>query len=52
MENADAIAKTLKEAGFDVVPFKVDISDKRSVLQLIDAAKKRARFPCLSMQQV
>src|SRR5438045_3751574 len=40
MENAEAIAKTLKEAGFDVVPFKVNISDKQSVLELIEAAKK------------
>lgn len=39
MENAEAIAKTLKEAGFDVVPFKVDISDKQSVVQLIEAAQ-------------
>lgn len=39
LENAQAIAKTLTEAGFDVVPFKVDISDKGSVLQLIEAAQ-------------
>ena len=40
LENAQAIAKTMAEAGFDVVPFKVDISDKQSVVQLIEAAQK------------
>lgn len=30
LENANAIAKTMEEAGFDVVPFKVDISSKTS----------------------
>jgi len=44
LENAAAIAKTMKEAGFDVVPFKVDISDKQSVLQLIDAAEKEGEI--------
>ena len=39
-ENAAAIAKTMEETGFDVVPFKVDISSKPSVLQLIEAAQK------------
>jgi len=40
MENAQAIAKVMEEAGFNVVPFKVDISSKDSVLQLIGEAKK------------
>ena len=40
IENAQAISKTLKEAGFDVVPFKVDISSRESVLELINAAQQ------------
>ena len=40
LENAQAIAKTLTEAGFDVVPFEVDISSKESVHKLIAAAQK------------
>jgi NAD(P)-dependent dehydrogenase (short-subunit alcohol dehydrogenase family) len=44
LENANAIAKTMEEAGFDVVPFKVDISSRRSVLQLIEAAQKEGEI--------
>jgi NAD(P)-dependent dehydrogenase (short-subunit alcohol dehydrogenase family) len=40
MENAETIAKTMIEAGFDVVPIKVDISDRTSVLHLIDTVQK------------
>ena len=40
MENAETIAKTMIEAGFDVVPIKVDISDRTSVLHLIETALK------------
>lgn len=40
IENAHHIAKTMKEAGFDVIPYKVDISSKDSVLQLIDAVTR------------
>jgi NAD(P)-dependent dehydrogenase (short-subunit alcohol dehydrogenase family) len=40
LENANSIAKTMKEAGFDVIPFKVDISSRHSVIQLIEAAQK------------
>ena len=44
LENAQAIAKTLTEAGFDVVPFTVDISSKESVLKLIKAAQKEGEI--------
>lgn len=40
LENAQAIAKTMTEAGFDTVPFKTDISSRASVLELIAAAKQ------------
>lgn len=39
-ENATVIAKIMEEAGFDVVPLKVDISSRESVLELIDEAQK------------
>jgi NAD(P)-dependent dehydrogenase (short-subunit alcohol dehydrogenase family) len=44
LENANAIAKTMEEAGFEVVPFKVDISSRQSVLQLIEAAQKEGEI--------
>lgn len=44
LENAEAIAKTLTEAGFDVVPFKTDISSKKSVLELVEAAQKEGEI--------
>lgn len=44
LENAQAIAKTLTEAGFDVVPFKTDISSKESVLELIEATQKEGEI--------
>ncbi|MCF0075356.1 SDR family oxidoreductase [Dyadobacter sp. CY261] len=46
-ENAEAIVKTLKEAGFDAVPFKVDISSKESILDLIAAATKEGEISML-----
>lgn len=44
LENASSIAKTMEEAGFDVVPFRVDISLRQSVLQLIEAAQKEGEI--------
>lgn len=44
IENAEAIAETLLEAGFDAVPFKVDISDRESVLELIKAAQREGEI--------
>jgi len=44
LENANAIAKTMEEAGFEAVPFKVDISLRQSVLQLIEAAQKEGEI--------
>ena len=39
-ENADAIAKIMNDAGFDVVPIEMDLSDRASILNLITAAQK------------
>ncbi|MCF2505299.1 SDR family oxidoreductase [Dyadobacter sp. CY107] len=47
LENAQAVVKTLKEAGFDAVPFKVDISSKESILELIAAATKEGEISML-----
>jgi len=44
MENAETIAKTMTEAGFDVVPIKVDISDRTSVLHLIETVQKEGEI--------
>jgi NAD(P)-dependent dehydrogenase (short-subunit alcohol dehydrogenase family) len=47
LENAEAILKILNEAGFDAVAFKVDISSKESILQLIKAAQKEGEIGML-----
>lgn len=39
-ENAEAIAKTMNEAGFDVVPMEMDLSDRASIRALIEEGKK------------
>lgn len=44
MENAETIAKTMMEAGFDVFPVKVDISDRTSVLHLIETVQKEGEI--------
>lgn len=47
IENAKAIAKTLQEAGFDTMPFTVDISSKQSVLKLIEVAQNEGEIAML-----
>lgn len=44
LENAQNISKILVEAGFDAVPFKTDVSDRNSVLELIAAAQKEGEI--------
>lgn len=44
LESANTIARIMKEAGFDVVPFLVDISSKTSILELIEAAQKEGEI--------
>jgi len=39
LENAQAVANILNEAGFDATPAQVDISSKASVISLIEVAK-------------
>ncbi|EZG83932.1 short-chain dehydrogenase/reductase [Gregarina niphandrodes] len=40
LENAEAIAKVMNDAGFDVVPFEMDLSSRESVLCLLAEAQK------------
>lgn len=47
MENTEVISKTLKEAGFDVMPFKVDISSRESILELIKEAQNEGEIAML-----
>ncbi|MBS7565341.1 SDR family oxidoreductase [Mucilaginibacter sp. Bleaf8] len=44
IENAQAISKTLTEAGFDVIQHEVDISSRESVLKLINAAQQEGEI--------
>ena len=39
-ENADAIAKIMNDAGFDVVPVEMDLSSRESILNIIAEAQK------------
>ena len=40
VENANAIAKIMNEAGFDVVPVEMDLSSRESILNMITEAQK------------
>ena len=40
IENANAIAKIMNEAGYDVVPFEMDLSSRESILAIIAEAQK------------
>ena len=40
MKNAETIAKIMNDAGFDVVPVEMDLSDRTSILNLIAEAQK------------
>ena len=40
IENANTIAKIMNEAGYDVVPFEMDLSSRESILSIIAEAQK------------
>ena len=40
IENANTIAKIMNEAGYDVVPFEMDLSNRESILAIIAEARK------------
>ena len=39
-ENADTIARIMNEAGYDVIPMEMDLSDRASIMNLITEAQK------------
>lgn len=45
--NAEAIAKTMNEAGFDTVPVEMDLSSRSSILALIAEAQKYGKISML-----
>ena len=40
IENANAIAKVMNDAGYDVIPFEMDLSSRESILAIIAEAQK------------
>lgn len=40
INNAKAIAEVMNKAGFDVIPFEMDLASRKSILNMIDEAKK------------
>lgn len=40
IDNAKNVAKIMNDAGFDVVPFEMNLSSRKSILQMIEEAKK------------
>lgn len=47
LDNAKAITKIMKEAGFDVVPVETDISSRESILNLIAEGQKYGEITAL-----
>ncbi|WP_308595608.1 SDR family oxidoreductase [uncultured Parabacteroides sp.] len=45
--NADAIAKTMNDAGFDVIPIEMNLSSRYSILNLISEAQKYGEISML-----
>ena len=48
IENANAIAKTMNEAGFDVIPFEMDLSSRESILRIITEAQQYGEIKYLA----
>lgn len=46
-ENARAIARTMNEAGFDVVPVEMDLSDRKSIQTMIAEGQKYGKIRML-----
>ena len=47
LANAQSVAKIMNEAGFDAVPFEMDVSSKQSILSLISEAQKYGEIKML-----
>ena len=52
LANAQAIAKTMNEAGFDVTPVEMDLSSRSSTKALIAGGRGTARSRCWSTLRV
>ena len=52
LANAQAIAKTMNEAGFDVTPVEMDLSSRSSIKALIAGGRGTARARCWSTLRV
>ena len=47
LKNAENIAKTMNDAGFDVVPLQMDLSERESILKLIKEGQKYGEIAML-----
>lgn len=47
LKNAENIAQIMKEAGYDAVPMEMDLSDRASILKLIEEAQKYGEITML-----
>lgn len=47
LENANAIAKVMNEAGFEVVPVEMDLSSRESILNMIEECRKYGEITTL-----
>jgi NAD(P)-dependent dehydrogenase (short-subunit alcohol dehydrogenase family) len=47
IDNAKAITKIMKEAGFDIIPVETDISSRESILNLIEEGQKYGQITSL-----
>lgn len=52
LANAQAIVKTMNEAGFDVTPVEMDLSSRSSIKALIARGRGTARSRCWSTLRV
>lgn len=52
LANAQAIAKTMNEAGFDVTPVEMDLSSRSSIKALSAGGRGTARSRCSSTLRV
>ena len=52
LANAQAIVKTMNEAGFDVTPVEMDLSSRSSIKALIAGGRGTARSRCSSTLRV
>lgn len=47
LENANTVAKIMREAGFDVIPVETDISNRKSIKKLIEEGEKNGDISML-----